>query len=98
MSKQDIFPPARMPNHLCDLYGQYIGFGSAGGTAGGAGVSLTSVGKSALFQMRQALIKKHLHYQLGFILAKKLDQSVVLGGLCFLPIMVVRIVRLLGGK
>ena len=49
MSKQDIFPPARMPNHLCDLYGQYIGFGSAGGTAGGA-VSLTSVGKSALLK------------------------------------------------
>lgn len=35
MSKQDIFPPTRIPSHLCNLYGQYIGFGSAGGTAGG---------------------------------------------------------------
>jgi len=45
MSKKstDMFPPARFPNHLCDLYGQYIGFGA------GTSVSGVSIEKTALF-------------------------------------------------
>ena len=39
----DMFPSARFPNHLCDLYGQYIGFGA------GTSVSGVSIEKSTLF-------------------------------------------------
>ena len=46
-NKYDQFNLLPVGPNLCDFYGQYIGFGGGGG--GASGVSLTSVGNSALF-------------------------------------------------
>ncbi len=43
MRKQDTFLPVRIPNHLCDLYGQYIGFGA--GTVADTSVTVANSGQ-----------------------------------------------------